>query len=413
MDFDEGCLCFGYYYFLFCKICNPKKGIEFFKLVAKTLYPTELDAIQVRVCSSKCFKDLKGHAYYIVSVPKGDADLIRFLGYGLGIGFSFVMDKIGQKLMFKNENFHPIDVLMGLYMQNKTEDMIQHYRTFSYSSAFCSFLLLRSLIKTHLQGEGLELDMVKYGGFHSKNNGENSEQYAIANAMHAELRLLRGQTKGCSTVLLSCMEVIKEPSILRHLYWLLGRYCCNDSDHRWNHFLKTNTSKYGDVARFYVEREEYHRAAYFALAAFKIFETRSNALLASMACCKVDRRKVAQQILHQAFPHKEAIKRIPARTDPKSDMRICEACGKFGLSTDFLRCNLCKSEWYCSEECRSKEAETHQSVDCRFCYRCREWIPKRRAYCSNCCVAFYCSEKCQFEHWYEGGHKDDCIGFKN
>ena len=114
MDFDEGCLCVGYYYFLFCKECTPEKGIGFFKLVAKTLYPTDLDAIQVRVCSPKYFKDLKGHIYYIVSVPKGDADLIRFLGYGVGVGFVFALNGAAQKLTFQKESFHPIDDLKKL-----------------------------------------------------------------------------------------------------------------------------------------------------------------------------------------------------------------------------------------------------------------------------------------------------------
>jgi MYND finger len=420
MDFEEGCFCVGYYYFLFCKECNPEKGIGFFKLVAKTLYPTEFDAIQVRVYSAKRLQNLDGHSYYVVSVPKGDADLIRFLGYGVGIGFEFFsineQQKAAQKLTFKKESFHPIDVLMGFYMQNKTEEMIQHYRTFTYSAAFCSFLLLRSLIKTYPNDEGLELDVVNYEDFHAQNNGQDSEQYAIANAMHAELRLLKGQPKGCFTVLLSCIRSIKEHSILRHLYWLLGRYCTIDYDEdevRYDYFLRANASKYRDIARFYIERKEYHRAAPFVLNAFDTYKTRSDAVVAALVCCKLDNRKKARQILRQVYSHTEALKRIPPRSESKSDMRLCITCGDSGLATEFVRCFLCKSDWYCSQECVMKDRESHAVTCCRFCFNCREWIPKQRAYCSNCCVAFYCSEECQSEHWYKGGHRDECGGFKN
>jgi len=45
------------------------------------------------------------------------------------------------------------------------------------------------------------------------------------------------------------------------------------------------------------------------------------------------------------------------------------------------------------------------------CYVCKKYFLKKKLKkCSACHDYYYCSIKCQKEHWIEGGHKKECSG---
>ena len=52
---------------------------------------------------------------------------------------------------------------------------------------------------------------------------------------------------------------------------------------------------------------------------------------------------------------------------------------------------------------------THR--DCANCGAPEGSIPgvKKHSACSKCQITFYCSTKCQKQHWKAGGHKQHCV----
>jgi len=96
----------------------------------------------------------------------------------------------------------------------------------------------------------------------------------------------------------------------------------------------------------------------------------------------------------------------------QTSQRICQFCAKFLFhGNDIISCPHCEEAFYCSETCFKNGVDGQKKTNhfCRFCEACEKYIPfdTKRLYCSGCYMYFYCSEECQMDHW-EKQHKKVC-----
>ena len=63
------------------------------------------------------------------------------------------------------------------------------------------------------------------------------------------------------------------------------------------------------------------------------------------------------------------------------------------------------------EKSKKKGGGTSCIRDCANCFAAEgsvQGVPVHNA-CARCLITFYCSKKCQKEHWKKGGHKEHCV----
>lgn len=363
------------------------------------------------------------HIYAFLSVPKGDAEVVRFIGYCLKASFSFqippsmypIIESAQtrlQKVVFEKEFYHPIDVCMGFYMQNDQENFRTYLSDFNYSTAFCMFMSLRLRLISNTDNTGFDTDLRRYASFHETENGIESEQYAIASVLCIEALFRQKKIKATEFEenLLCCVTHIQSKSMKGYVYWLLGSNQDFPTQKRYEFFIKVDASKYEPVAIKYIMAKEYANASWFALSAFEREPSQRTAALVSTVFCNLELRYKARAILLRVCPPKEAIKLMVPRNMVKTDERICMKCSKLDPlgRTHYIRCALCREDWYCSQECANTDSNHHGH--CRFCHGCDVFIakPQKRQYCSGCHVSFYCSKECQLNHW-NASHKKECL----
>lgn len=411
----------GRYYFLGCITCDKDKFKSFCKFVAKTLYANDLSEIEVK----KAGYNRDKHEYTWLSVPIGDAEMIRFLGYGSGADFSFKMP-VGvitsngevamnvQKITFPKELFHPIDVCIGFYMQNDLKSFAEYLSGFIYSESFCTFMHLRLRAKYKLNDPLLNNALTKYEKFHEDNNGPESEQYAFARFIHAECCLKkRGRMDDlCKKVLHGCARVFSDPLMKTHACYLLGVYE-TDAEKQFDYFLRGCELRYADVFDFYIKKKDFNHALRIIEKTVTDNLTIENAKNYADVCCRLDLRFEARVMLRKVLPLREVRKHMLPQS-ATDNIRMCASCSKTGPMETFVHCSDCDKSWYCSGECAQITKIHHRKRRCRMCYVCEQWIPKekRRQFCSGCCAYFYCGPECQLEHWFEHGHKDGCNKIK-
>jgi hypothetical protein len=408
----------GLFYFLSCQTCNQEKTKHVCKVIAKTLYATDLSEIKTEKIQ---YADADGHMYILISVPVGDAEMFRFLGYCCGAEFSFevpagilkgrVHTPNIQVLLFPDHQLHPIDVSLGFYLKKDYTNFSTYLSQFNYSDAFCMFMSIRMRIAQKSNDPDLEADINKYYDFHCKNNGKSSQQAAIGFLLFAEWRLQKKTfTKRDNIKLIfGARDRLESPSLKGYAQQLLGLCCVGDAEKQFLLFTQVDAPRFSNMVAFYRARKDYGRASFFAIQASQKFPTLENAKAFAYVFCKLDDRWRARVILRE-FLSLEDVKKYVLRRDETSLERICQACSKTGHVKTFLRCPRCDRTWYCSQKCLKTDEERHAVMHCRFCYSCETWIPKgkRRQYCSGCYGYFYCGAACQLKHWTIGEHKDKC-----
>ena len=94
-------------------------------------------------------------------------------------------------------------------------------------------------------------------------------------------------------------------------------------------------------------------------------------------------------------------------------------------------CRLCcdwfrriMAAWYCITRCSYSSmlanprlahahaiAEAHWRMDCANCGASEGTVPGIPVHkpCSRCKITYYCSVRCQKQHWKVGGHKKRCV----
>lgn len=409
----------GRYYFLGCMTCDKDNFVSFCKFVAKTLYTNDLSEIEVK----KAGHNRDKHNYTWLSVPIGDAEMIRFLGYGLKIAFTFRMP-VGvvlplsetnvQQVTFPQEFFHPIDVCMGFYMQRDLKNFTEHVSGFTYSDSFCTFMSLRLRGNYKPNDPLLENAIITYEKFHEHNNGNASQQFAMAKFIRVEIYLKKygNMNTPCKEVLKTCAQVFHNPFMKTRACYLLGLYE-TDPEKQFGYFWHECALRYVDVVDFYVKKKDFNRALRIIEKVVTEDPTLENAKRFADVCCRLDLRLKARSMLRQVVPLKEVQKHMLPRSETYN-IRICESCSKTGEMKNFVHCPDCNKSWYCTDECAQITKVNHRKRRCRFCYVCEQWIPKekRRQFCSGCYDYFYCGPECQLEHWFQGGHNKECKGIK-